>query len=747
MAVKNVVKVGDTKVVNDTEYICKGFTSSGKPIWRNTELEKAHNVGDQHPTKPWVWTEYKPGRFDWRPVKKTDGNKGTAQPAAQPTAAAGQQKPAEKKEGEKKTDEPKTAVQHKNVEDMTPDELVEYAKTASTDALVKVVNDKKQDKGFRQLAFNELKTRDDYKKKEVESEDLEGGFVKVATPKIQYQTKRPNVEIDSSDLENYTVSSNGKLVHVDINKTRAAYRKRTDDQILDTLNNPNAKAQLRQIAYEEAAARGIPEDKISVRGTLQSLWKSKEMEKQLEDSRSKVVNPDEAVELIYDWKGLDHEKIMEEVFDGGTDPAWLDDNSDIVKRTFKTDTLAGRQRYDTFKDYYQRNPELVPGYLSAQEKVDNLNGDMYAWAKSAKSPIFISAGGAGAGKTFGWRSIVAPTLNLPELKPGDDPKASDWGYVMLTNDDAEDEKAFARTLAKYNGTYIDDNGNERPHILVFDDSDKLLITKSKPLMAMMKKINDGNPEARVFTNPETGKPDVWRGKILIMTNKDIAKIQGESEDAKAIVGRAAVNDIRFTRNETMELLSNRYKYMDLPDCEEAFEENDFTPEEIEDFRYDIYDFMQSRIKDADPAKFTPRAFLSIARHVAPKWKKSQVVRTGKGNIGVDKPWQLTAMSILKAESVDIEKAHECDERFSKENMVKVKEELKKVKAQAKKDGVYDKLFGDAATDAVLFGTGVKEEKTEKKTKKAAKKSEEKKTEKAFNDEMSLREAEEILFGI
>lgn len=25
-----------------------------------------HNVGDKHPTKPWIWTEYKPGKFDWR---------------------------------------------------------------------------------------------------------------------------------------------------------------------------------------------------------------------------------------------------------------------------------------------------------------------------------------------------------------------------------------------------------------------------------------------------------------------------------------------------------------------------------------------------------------------------------------------------------------------------------------------------------------------------------------------------------
>ena len=30
-------------------------------------IQKAkHNVGDHHPTQPWVWTEYKPGKFNWR---------------------------------------------------------------------------------------------------------------------------------------------------------------------------------------------------------------------------------------------------------------------------------------------------------------------------------------------------------------------------------------------------------------------------------------------------------------------------------------------------------------------------------------------------------------------------------------------------------------------------------------------------------------------------------------------------------
>ena len=34
------------------------------------DVAKAHQVGDVHPNGKWVWTEYKPGKFDWRGIKK-----------------------------------------------------------------------------------------------------------------------------------------------------------------------------------------------------------------------------------------------------------------------------------------------------------------------------------------------------------------------------------------------------------------------------------------------------------------------------------------------------------------------------------------------------------------------------------------------------------------------------------------------------------------------------------------------------
>lgn len=38
-------------------------------------FEKAHDVGDMHPNGKWTWTEYKPGKFDWRTAKKENEQK------------------------------------------------------------------------------------------------------------------------------------------------------------------------------------------------------------------------------------------------------------------------------------------------------------------------------------------------------------------------------------------------------------------------------------------------------------------------------------------------------------------------------------------------------------------------------------------------------------------------------------------------------------------------------------------------
>ena len=613
----------------------------------------------------------------------------------------------------------------------------ESAKKASTSALAKVVNDVKADKQLRQFALNELKTRDDYDKTKVNSADLKGGHVAKPTPKIQYKTKKPEVEVDSDTFEDYEIPTPQGRKKVVISTFRNFLKTKSDADLLTLLNNTAQKADAikRHLAYEEAAARGIPEDKIVTKGSLERLWKKYKTEHDLKNYSGDNYKEDEALKLNYDFKGLDHEKIMKDEFDGGEDSSWLDEKSKAVQRIFNLDTLSGRQKYDAFKDYYQRDKSINPGYLTAQQKCDELNGMMWDWAQNPDSPLFISAGGAGAGKTYGWREIVADDLSLPELKPGDDPTNKDWGWIMLTDEQAEDEKEFAKTLEKYNGTFTGTDGREYPHILFFDDADRLLTTGKKALVGMMKKINDPDPDNRVFTD-SNGKQQLWRGKILITTNKDIAKLN-ENEDTKAVLSRAEKSEIKFTRNEALELLYDRYQKMPLKRANSLLRANNYTKEEEAELRQDVFDFLQDNIGKADPKKFQPRVFEDIVLKVAGKWKNgSKARKTGKGNIGTSVPWQISVLELIKGGNSNFEKAEDMDEMYTKENLLARKKRLEEIKKRAKKAGKFEKLFGDEARDAIIFGSSNKEKKKEKKAE----------TKKAYDNEMSLDEAEEILFG-
>lgn len=706
-------------------------------------LEKAHAVGDVHPKHPnLVWTEYKPGKFDWRNTgsggkKKTDD--GGSNKVAKKTDDDEGSKP------QKSVAAPNTK---KALSDYTPDELVSFAENASTSQLTAAVNDKKNDPQARQIIFNVLKKRDDYDKGSVDSSDLQGGHIARPEAKIQYKTKKP--EVYPGEFDDWSIQLPSGRKTVSVSGLRKLYAGYSEADLLKLLNNKNADQRKRQLAYDEAAARGIPEDKINVSGTLEKLWKKTKRDHDIKENVNRAVDEDEAMPLTYDWKGLDHEAIMRDYFDDGLDPSWLDPNSAQVGKAFKLETLSGRQKYDTFKDYYQRDPKLVPGYLTAQNKVNNLNGQMWEWAQSDNSPLFVSAGGAGAGKTYGWKNIVAEDLSLPELKSGDDPADTDWGYVMLTDQDAEDDKTFARTLAKYNGSFIGNDGEEHPHILFLDDADKLLVTKSKALIAIMKKINDADPENRVFKNPDTGEVELWKGKIIITTNKDLSALS-KDEDTKAILSRATKSEIHFTRNETLELLSNRYQSMGLKRCTQVFNRDGFTDDEIEEFKDDVFDYMVEHVNQADPNKFTPRKFEDLCEYIAPQWKKGSSVRnTGNGTIGIDIPWQVSALSLLKADDIDIEKAADYDEDlYSNEAMLAQKRHLEELMAEAKKNGNYEKLFGKIAQDAVIFGDDSVEDddadskKSGKKSKKSKKKDE---VEKGLFDDMSLEEAEDLLLS-
>lgn len=694
---------------------------------------KAHKEGDIHPNGKLIWRQAaNGGRGDWRTIPKSQrGGAQTAnnggdggnqpQPSQQPQA---KQPTGNKPQPQSQTQQPKQA---KGFEDMNPDEIADFANSAKTSALAAVVNNKKIDQGVRLIAFNVLKKRDDYDKTAVDSSDLPGGHVAKPKPKIDYKTKKPEVDIDVPDTWTILIpGKNGakerKIVNASLQ--RKLYAKKSDADLLKQLNNPKATWQNRQIAYEEAAARGIKEDDINISGTLQNKWDKEKRKHDYAESMSAGFNEDEATAVDVDLHGLDADKFMSEFSDG--DLGWLNPKDPRVQKQFdEFKTKTARQQYDALKTMYE---PTTPGYLDVNDKIGQMNEEYDNFMRYNTAPLLVSAGGAGAGKTYCWGEI-AKENGLKELGEGDDPSDSDWGYVMCS--DPDDEKDFRRMLAKYNSTYVNDDGEECPHILVFDDADKILTSKAGPMKALMKKITDNDPKKRIFVNPDTGETEVFKGAMVVMTNKDVDALRAANEDNRAIFSRSIVSDIHFTRAETMDLINQRWKTMGLGSYKKAFEKQFPTKDEQIKVRKIVRDFLENNIEDADPGKFTPRSFIQVMTKVGPILAKSGKTKTVSGTvqIGAKVPWQAQALSIIKGE----------DDEFTEEGRVKIKDELlakkKKMKKENKKK--YDVIFGNKGIDYFLGGNSDDDEKEETNgTKKAQ----------DIDFGMSLSEAEDLLLG-
>lgn len=119
------------------------------------EIKKARQVGDQHPSKPWVWTEYKPGKFDWRPMK---GKKAT-------TASSDDDSGDDDNAGvTKKTPSKPSAAQvagakAKAGKPMNSQQLLVWAQKTSDDNLLKVANSKNGNVQMRKIAYDALEAR------------------------------------------------------------------------------------------------------------------------------------------------------------------------------------------------------------------------------------------------------------------------------------------------------------------------------------------------------------------------------------------------------------------------------------------------------------------------------------------------------------------------------------------------------------------------------------------------------------
>lgn len=505
-------------------------------------------------------------------------------------------------------------------------------------------------------------------------------------PKITYTTKKPADGVVFEVPEEW--KSKDAQGHLKTQK-RSTYRKFysdttkvSNDKLLNILNNKNNNKNIRQLAYEEAMARGIAEDKIDVSGTLENAWNNIKVKMEvLSPTKNTNVN-DEEMEDYDDsvLDGLDPDKFLEENFEGGKDDGWKNPKNPIIQKEFnKLQTLSSRRQYDAMVDYLKRKDPL---YESPEEVMQNLAQTMFDFMDGSNgSPILISAGGAGAGKTFKFNQL-ADFMEMKRFDPQvNQPGDGDYDYVIMSND-IEDEKDLMSTLAEHNGKLI-----------VFDDKDKALVSSANKIISTMKAIADGDPKMRVFTDPETKEQELFTGKLLFLTNKSLDTLNSD-EDHKAIMSRARVEDVHFTVNENLELLKKRYKTMgaNMSAVDAAEEKN---------IREALYQMIISNADRLDPQRFTVRKFTKMLEAVNKTIKANKEKENNDAAAAIfgskQKDWKRVAMQELtKAEedAIDIEKAKK-DFNMSEKAAAKIRKMYKK------NPELCVELFGQEFCDAAL----------------------------------------------
>ena len=622
---------------------------------KKNEIIKGHNVGDPHPSKPWVWTEYKPGKFDWRPVK------GAKPTAAKSSSAA--------------------------------------AAPTSTDAAA----------GAASQAAEEEKPKNDYKKPKAKIKYSVAPTVEISVPE-SWNVKKPDGTVKEAHRDKLITMFDGY----------------TDDDLIKRLNDGKLGAYNLQLIYDILAARGVEEDKLQFPKKLTDMWKKEEERvEKLKKLTSGGSDNDEEEDYEDNLKGFDVEGFMRQFPNG--DMGWMEKTDKRVRQAFNNlTTLVDRQKYDSFLDYMKRQQ---PDYQPPQEVIQDLNLAYLTFIATDMSPLFISSGGAGAGKTYGMNKILE-ALNYKKLdeEKGEDPSQTDWGYVKCAN--PKSDKEFFQMLKKYNGT----DGQGNPHILIFDDADSILT--GKQYQTTLKTIADTDPNSRVFKDPDGGGTIKFTGKIMVISNKtgdDLISNSDSPEDIKAILSRATKSDIQFTVEENLEILKNRYKTMEIDGLT-------MSPDQEKEAREEAYKFIVDNKDKLDPAKFSVRKFREIMVEIQSDLVGSNASKNNaqiRGLIG-DRgktTWKRKAMAILNKGEEDI------FEKAGGKPSAEVKSKLKEIKKNNPK--LYSELFGSLtpeqgtkrAMNNPVEETVEETEETEEEVKKAFEES---------LSGMTMAEAEDIL---
>lgn len=472
------------------------------------------------------------------------------------------------------------------------------------------------------------------------------------------------------------------------------------------------------IAYEEAMARGISEDRLDVSGTLQDMWDTLEFKQNL--SKHDDTDDSEEEYEVYDTealRGLDPEEFVEKEFPNG-DPGWLYENDKRIQREFHgLESLVDRQRYDAFKDYMKRKDPL---YKSPTRQIQTLNANLMAFVEDKNGPIFVSAGGAGAGKTSS-ALRVAKHAALQQFNPNTQkPSDNDYDFVLVEKD-IEDEKDLQKILADYNG-----------RLIIFDDKDKALVSTKSQIVSMMKAIADTNPDLRIFKNPNTGKAEKFTGQLLFITNKTMDKLMAD-EDHKAIMSRAQKHDIHFTIAENIDVLGDRYKKI-------GGKMKNVDAQDEAKIRKELFNFIKANKGKLDPAKFTVRKFEEALKYIDANEKRGKYTDDeSKELFGEKEDWRKYIIN-------DVLNKGETESDIEKGVFESTKETTSKMGEKSKKKIL--ELYKKDPEEAIeMFGKEIISILNGSKDEKSDSEEGEEEVVKAFMGDlngMSIEEAEEIL---
>jgi len=511
-------------------------------------IEKAvrRQVGDTHPNGKWVWTEYKPGKFDWRPIK---GKK--AQQSGDGSSSGGEDDGATKK-----TPSKPSAAKAKAGKPMNSQQLLVWAQKTSDDNLLKVANSK------------------------------------------------------------------------------------------------NGNAQMRKIAYDALEQRGFDMSQVDTSGTLAQLMK---MTGKKGAAATSGDDDEDTVATAAEGADVDIDGNEEEDGDPSkpgfqiTEKWYLDKNDDRVKKAFNLKTKEGRIKYDQFV-YKMKKKEK--DYKNPVEVVQDLNEQYLEFLDNDEQRFMISAGGAGIGKSYGFNKM-AELLNMKPFEEGDSP--GDGDYDIFEAPDVNSGKQLLNILKAHNGK-----------IIVFDDNDKVL--KRADCASVMKKAT-ATTGRRVVGDPDDVKQNFeFTGRIIIMTNKDLAALS-ESEDTKAIISRAMmVSEIYMTVPETIEVMESRYQDYEFPSAPRLDDEAADKKE-----RDEIMNLIKKNQKNIDPSQFTTRTFQEILTNKR-KVDKANEKRSNPAFAALigskNKDWKEVALGVLtKAAMNDFGGVEPSDELLKAEEVL------------------------------------------------------------------------------